>query len=61
MNKDQVEGSLKNVAGKAQQKIGEIVGSDKQKIKGVQKQVEGTIQKSVGDAKEVIKDARDDS
>ncbi len=59
MNKDQVEGSLKNAAGKAQQKIGEIVGSDKQKIKGVQKQVEGTIQKSVGNAKEAFKDAGD--
>lgn len=46
---------------KRSKKIGEIVGSDKQKIKGVQKQVEGTIQKSVGNAKEVIKDAGDNN
>lgn len=57
MNKDQVEGSVKNVAGKAQRKMGEMVGSKNQQNKGVQKEVEGTIQKAAGDAKEVIKDA----
>lgn len=57
MNKDQVEGSVKNVAGKAQQKMGEIVGNPKQQVKGVQKQIEGKAQKSAGDVKKVIKDA----
>lgn len=57
MNKDQVEGSVKNAAGKVQRKMGEIVGNPKQQAKGVQKQVEGHLQKSVGDAKEMIKDA----
>ena len=57
MNKDQVEGSVKNAAGKVQRKMGEIVGNPKQQAKGVQKQVEGNFQKSVGDAKEMIKDA----
>lgn len=57
MNKDQVEGSVKKVAGKAQQKMGEIIGNPMQQVKGAQKQVEGNIQKSAGNAKEIIKDA----
>ncbi|WP_249269556.1 CsbD family protein [Shewanella sp. SACH] len=34
MNKDLIEGSIKDAAGKAQQKIGEIVGNPKQQVKG---------------------------
>jgi uncharacterized protein YjbJ (UPF0337 family) len=60
MNKDQIEGSVKNIAGKAQRKMGQIVGSDKQQLKGVTKEIEGKIQKSVGNAKETIKDASKD-
>ncbi len=52
MNKDQVKGSVKQAAGKVQQKTGEAVGSEKHQIKGAAKQVEGKIQKGVGDLKE---------
>lgn len=52
MNKDQVKGSVKQAAGKVQQKTGEVIGSEKQQGKGIAKQVEGKIQKSVGDLKE---------
>ncbi|MBB5391674.1 MULTISPECIES: CsbD family protein [unclassified Herbaspirillum] len=55
MNKDQVKGSLKQAAGKVQQKAGEAAGSQTQKIKGVSKQVEGNVQKAYGDAKESMK------
>jgi len=58
MNKDQIKGSVKDAAGKAQEKIGQIVGSDKQQLKGIKKQVEGNVQKAVGDAKEMIDDAK---
>ena len=57
MNKDQIAGSAKDIAGKLQQKTGELVGSKKQQARGLEKQVEGKIQKGVGDVKEVIKDA----
>lgn len=57
MNKDQVKGSIKDAAGKVQQKMGAAVGSDKQQAKGIGKQVEGKVQKAVGDAKESIRDA----
>lgn len=59
MNKDQVKGKAKEVAGKVQQKTGELVGSSEQQAKGLSKQVEGKLQKGVGDAKEAVKDAVD--
>lgn len=56
MNKDQVQGTAKQVAGKVQQKTGELVNSPEQQIKGAGKQIEGNVQKSYGDAKEALKD-----
>lgn len=57
MKKDQIEGSIKDAAGKVQQKIGEIVGNPKQQMKGVQKQIKGKTQKAIGNVKEAAKDA----
>jgi uncharacterized protein YjbJ (UPF0337 family) len=57
MNKDQVKGSVKDAAGKVQQKVGEAIGSNKQQAKGLEKQAEGKLQKAAGDAKETFKDA----
>ena len=57
MNKDQVKGTAKDVAGKLQQKAGKLVGSEKMQAKGLAKQVSGKLQKGVGDVKEVVKDA----
>jgi uncharacterized protein YjbJ (UPF0337 family) len=59
MNKDQVEGTAKEVAGKVQEKAGEVTGSTTQQVKGLAKEVEGKTQKKVGDAKEVLKDNAD--
>ena len=55
MNKNQVEGAVKNTAGKVQQKTGELVGNDKQQVKGVVKQAEGKTQKAVGDIENAVK------
>jgi len=55
MNKDQIKGSVKEVAGKVQQKTGELTGNTTQQIKGAAKQVEGNVQKSYGDAKEAAR------
>ena len=57
MNKDQIKGAVKDVAGKAQQEIGKLTGSEKQQVKGVLNQAEGKIQKGVGDVKEAVDDA----
>ena len=57
MNTDQVKGAVKEVAGKVQQKTGELIDSPEQQVKCAAKQAEGSIQKNYGDAKEDIKDA----
>jgi len=57
MNKDQVKGVAKDVAGKVQEKTGKLVGSKEQQVKGVAKQISGKIQKGVGDVKESVKDS----
>ncbi|PTT90160.1 CsbD family protein [Pelomonas sp. HMWF004] len=59
MNKDQIKGSVKDAAGKAQRKLGEAIGSTDQQVKGAVTQVEGKAQKAVGDAREALKDAGD--
>ncbi|HLX24306.1 MAG TPA: CsbD family protein [Usitatibacter sp.] len=62
MNRDQIKGTAKDVAGKVQQKVGELTGSKRQQVKGVAKQVEGKVQKGVGNveraADKADKDAR---
>ena len=57
MNKDQIKGAVKDVAGKVQQKAGELTGSEKQQIKGLKNQVAGKIQQGVGDVKEAFHEA----
>ncbi len=54
MNKNQVEGSIKDVAGKVQQKVGEVTGSVNQQAKGLSRQVEGKVQKGVGDVEQKL-------
>jgi len=57
MNKNQVEGSVKDVAGKVQQKVGDVTGNTNQQVKGVAKRIEGTFQKSVGDVEQAVDDS----
>ncbi|MDR3414507.1 MAG: CsbD family protein [Formivibrio sp.] len=56
MNKDQVKGIAKDIAGKVQEETGKLVGSKEQQIKGLDKQISGKAEKNFGNAKEVIKD-----
>ena len=57
MNKDQVKGVAKDMAGKVQEKTGKLVGSKEQQIKGLDKQISGKAEKNYGDAKQYVKDA----
>ena len=57
MNKDQVKGAAKDIAGKVQRKVGEVTGSASQQIKGGAKQVEGKLQKGAGDAQQAAENA----
>ena len=58
MNKDQVKGVAKDVAGKVQEKAGKLVGSKKQQIKGLSKQIAGKAQKAVGDVEQSVEDLK---
>ena len=60
MNKDQVKGTAKDVAGKVQEKAGKMTGDKSTQAKGLAKQGEGKVQKGAGDAKETLKDAGKD-
>lgn len=56
MNKDQMTGSVKSAAGKAQRAMGEMMGSKEQQAKGLAREAEGKMQKKMGDVKETLKD-----
>jgi len=58
MNKNQLEGRVKDVMGKVQQKLGQATGSTNQRVKGVAKQIEGKIQRGVGHIEQALDTAR---
>jgi uncharacterized protein YjbJ (UPF0337 family) len=57
MNRDQVKGTAKDIAGKIQRKVGEATGSTSQQVKGGAKQVEGKLQKGAGDVQQAAENA----
>ena len=57
MNKNQIEGNLKEVAGKVQQRVGKATGNSNQQVKGVAKQIEGKTQKGLGYVENALKTA----
>ena len=62
INKDQVDGRVKEAAGKIQEVAGRVTGSPTQELKGKVKKTVGTAQAGFGDAKERVKDnAREDA
>ena len=52
MNKDQVEGKVKDVAGRVERQAGEWTGSKEAEARGAAKQVEGKVQGAWGDVKD---------
>lgn len=59
MNRNQVEGGVKDAAGKVQRKFGEMVGDDRHEADGMEKQVEGKTQKTAGDLTNAVDRATD--
>ena len=57
MNKDQIQGKVKDIGGKLQEEVGKLVGSEKQQAEGLKNQVAGKAQETLGNLKEVVKDA----
>lgn len=56
MNKNQIQGTAKDIVGKVQEKAGKLVGNEEQQIEGLDKQISGKVQKGVGDVQEAITD-----
>jgi uncharacterized protein YjbJ (UPF0337 family) len=52
INKDQVDGRVKEAAGKVQEVAGRAVGSPTQELKGKVKKTIGSVQADYGDANE---------
>ncbi|MFZ0953205.1 MAG: CsbD family protein [Candidatus Sulfotelmatobacter sp.] len=59
MNKDQVEGKVKDVAGRIERQAGEWTGDKKKEVHGAVKQVEGKLQNAWGKAKNAGRRATD--
>ena len=54
MNRDQVKGTAKDVAGKIQREVGELTGNKTQQAKGAAKQVAGKVQREVGNIEDAL-------
>jgi uncharacterized protein YjbJ (UPF0337 family) len=54
MNRNQVKGAAKDVAGKVQRRVGELTGNEHQQAKGTAKQAEGKVQKGVGNVEQAL-------
>ena len=54
MNRDQMKGAAKNVAGKVQQKFGELTGNKTLQAKGAANQVAGKVLKGVANVEQAL-------
>lgn len=59
MNRNQINGTAKDLAGKVQEEAGKLLGSKEQEARGVHKQVTGKAEKQLGDVKEIVKNANE--
>jgi uncharacterized protein YjbJ (UPF0337 family) len=61
INKDQVEGRVKEGVGKAQETVGHVTGNRTQEAKGALKKNVGAAQAKVGDVTEKVKGSLKDA
>ena len=59
MDKDRVEGKVKDIAGRTQRQVGEWTGDSESQAKGAAKQAEGKVQNAWGKAKDAVKKSSD--
>ena len=60
MDKDRVEGKLKDVKGRVERQVGEWTGDSDAQAKGTADQAEGKVQNAWGKVKDAGRDAVDD-
>jgi uncharacterized protein YjbJ (UPF0337 family) len=59
VNKDQVKGKVKDIAGRVERQAGEWTGDNEAQVRGAAKQAEGKVQNAWGNAKEAVKKSTD--
>jgi uncharacterized protein YjbJ (UPF0337 family) len=59
MNKDRVEGKLKDVGGRVERQVGEWTGDEEKQAHGAMKQAEGKVQNAWGKVKDAAQDTAD--
>jgi uncharacterized protein YjbJ (UPF0337 family) len=59
MDKDRVEGKIKDVAGRVERQVGEWTGDSEKQAHGAAKQAEGKVQNTWGKVKDAAKSATD--
>jgi uncharacterized protein YjbJ (UPF0337 family) len=61
MDKDRIEGKVKDVAGRVERQVGEWTGDKDAQAHGTAKQVEGKVQNTWGKAKDAVRNATNDN
>jgi len=61
MDKDQIKGKAKDIAGRVERQAGEWTGDKKSQAEGLKKQVEGKVQKAWGDVRDEANRAKSDA
>jgi uncharacterized protein YjbJ (UPF0337 family) len=59
VNKDQLKGKAKDIAGRVERQAGEWTGDQEAQVRGAAKQVEGKVQKAWGDLKDAAQKTAD--
>ena len=60
MDKDEIKGKAKDIAGRVERQAGEWTGSEEHQVKGAAKQAEGKVQNIAGKAKDAIRSNKDE-
>ena len=55
MNKDQIKGVGKHIEGEVEEQVGKLTGDTSTRVRGHAKEMEGKLQKNIGDAKEELR------
>ena len=61
MDKDRVEGKIKDVAGRVERQVGEWTGDPEKQVHGAAKQAEGKVQNTWGKVKDAAKPGSDEN
>ena len=61
MNKDQVKGTIDELAGRARQKAGELTGNKRLQVKGIVQQGKGKLENALGSAKTALRSNKKDA